>query len=283
MRELIIVIALCSLCNCTSQTKEENSPKKEVIKTIKKDTTKHKTHTMEHFNIKDYENLKKDPEFSNKINDNQYILDDKRIRIWFDDEIIKVEEASKTSPYEIHKTFYAKNKSLKYSVKLFYDFQIGVWLYYNEQGKLLKETNSDLPYKFSIEDLKKKMLKEHDIDIMDVGKMAGIRRFVIHEHSNTAFYEVYVKTGKPNEVDQYVIHGTTGEMLFTDTEYRDEKGNSPYERYLNKETRKENLHTRYKGKDYTRKEWEAYQKTEEYKKALEEYNKKGLWDKLFGN
>ena len=69
----------------------------------------------------------------------------------------------------------------------------------------------------------------------------------------------------PNyETDCIVIDGTTGEILFKTTLSRyDEHALPPFDQYLevlkNKEQEDNAFYKSYKGKDYTKKEWEAFE------------------------
>ncbi|QYS92309.1 hypothetical protein JJC04_07370 [Flavobacterium covae] len=76
------------------------------------------------------------------------------------------ERKKDNSPYEYHKSFFKKNNLLKSNLTIFYSFPIGITLEYDETGKLIKEINNDLPYKFSVDDLREKIKKEYDVDIV---------------------------------------------------------------------------------------------------------------------
>lgn len=72
---------------------------------------------------------------------------------------------SKNSPVTFIKVFYESTKSLKVTGQRFYDFVYGEWKEYSEQGKLIKNTDHDKDYKFSIHDLQKLIMQEYGVDI----------------------------------------------------------------------------------------------------------------------
>ena len=72
---------------------------------------------------------------------------------------------SKNSPVTFIKVFYESTKSLKVTGQRFYDFVYGEWKEYSEQGKLIKDTDHDKNYKFSIHDLQKLIIQEYGVDI----------------------------------------------------------------------------------------------------------------------
>lgn len=69
--------------------------------------------------------------------------------------------------------FYIYNKKsslLQLKGQTFYNFPIGVWKEYDENGKLIKETNWDKNYPFKVEDLCKLIKEEYGVDLMVVSE-----------------------------------------------------------------------------------------------------------------
>lgn len=148
MKELILIMLLFHNISCNGQINNNT-----------------KTDTMEHFNISKYKDLPLDPQSSSTEYDKTYIYQDLRIRVINSPNTSQIEEQRMNSPYLTSKTFF-KNNNLKSIGKHFYSFPIAIYKEYNETGKLVKEVNNDAPYKFSVEDLIKKIKKEHDVDIV---------------------------------------------------------------------------------------------------------------------
>ncbi len=166
---------------------------------------------MEHFNIKKYENLDKDNDFSSSINDLFYKSGNERIRIILGAEI-QVETREVNSPYKFYKVYFSKSLGLKATGNTFYGLPVGTDKMYNEQGKLLKEINHELPYKFSIVDLRDKLIHEYDVDIVkgyNLKTPDAIKIGRSFYENAPSYYQVgFQKNGKYVYLE---IDGTTGE------------------------------------------------------------------------
>jgi hypothetical protein len=112
-------------------------------------------------------------------------------------------------PYVMCRVFYMHSCSLKVKGEKFYDFPIGVWQYFDENGHLTEEVNWEEPYKISIKDLYTKM-KNVNVDIMDKTKRVVVTR----EDSPEPYYKVFspVETGK-SEMNIFVIDGINGDIV----------------------------------------------------------------------
>ena len=100
----------------------------------------------------------------------------------------------------------------------FYDCIIGFRREYNENGTLIKEINTDKPYKFSWQDLVQKMKMEYDIDLMD--KLDQIKNdncvASVSRNPQIMQYQVripreFIPHGIPEE--RFEIDAITGEVI----------------------------------------------------------------------
>jgi hypothetical protein len=100
----------------------------------------------------------------------------------------------------------------------FYDCIIGFRREYSENGTLIKEINTDKPYKFSWQDLVQKMKMEYDIDLMD--KLDQIKNdncvASVSRNPQIMQYQVripreFIPHGIPEE--RFEIDAITGEVI----------------------------------------------------------------------
>ena len=95
-------------------------------------------------------------------------------------------------------------------------FKKGIWYYFDEQGKLLKEEDNDLPFTFSFEELIKYLQKQN------IPISLGHNQFGFH----TSFYTEFENslpmwrvrwlsdtTKTPNTIEELIIDGKTGKLL----------------------------------------------------------------------
>ncbi len=121
-----------------------------------------------------------------------------------------VEIKNPPNPHSVLKLFFMKSGKLKATGEKFYSFPIGVWRYYDESGTLTKETNWETNYKFTIEELDKKM---QDIGINIMQMKLG---FDVHRASvGVPLYFVSYPIDPLNIYDVYElkIDGITGKTL----------------------------------------------------------------------
>lgn len=216
--KIIFMILLCCLNICKAQ---------------KKDRLTNNDKTMEKFEKNKYGELTLDPEFIHSKNDTSYLSRDKKIRIISEDETIQVEEKEIDSPYELTKSYYTKNNQLKLSINKFYSLSYGFLREYDENGNLIKEKDLDKNYKFSINDLIKKMKNEFGIDITDINKTQDVYRYSLNKKVDKAFYEVSIKSEIGGEVlKQFLIDGNTGKLLYRINQSPEEKKGDIYNQYL---------------------------------------------------
>jgi hypothetical protein len=147
--KIILTILLLGTINCKSQIKDS------LNNNIKKDN-------MRYFDIKKFDENKKGGEWIFTTQDGTYV----RQMGLFQDNTYSEERKGKNSPVTTNCIFY-KNGVQKATDQEFYFFLIGIGKEFDTHGELIKETNYDLPYKFSVEDLRNKLKKEYKIDIID--------------------------------------------------------------------------------------------------------------------
>jgi hypothetical protein len=117
----------------------------------------------------------------------------------------------KDTPFTIVKAFH-ENTSLLTKGEEFYNFRVGIYKEYDENGNLTKEINYDKDYKFSIDDLAKKMKEEYKIDILKRSPWVKVMRDKI---DSGIIYKVmvYLKENKYSDTKNYTIDGTTGKVI----------------------------------------------------------------------
>lgn len=174
----LIVVCLLSM-SCVAQEKGNKSLSNRL--------------SIEKFDRNKFGELTLNTEYVSSRNDTFYLSKDKKIRIIYEDETIQVEEKEIGLPYELRKSYFTKNNQLKSSVHRFYSLSYGFLREYNEEGNLIKEKNLDENYKFSIDDLIKKMRNEYGIDIMNTNKTLDVWRYPLNKNVNKAYYEVFIK------------------------------------------------------------------------------------------
>lgn len=128
----------------------------------------------------------------------------------FNSEIYVVNISYPDSPRETQKEYYVSTLNLKRQGDYFYGFEIGVWKDYNESGEVVKETDFDKPYAFSVEDLIKKM-KKTGVDLSV--KEFGIK--VSRNNNKTPIYIVsYPEIKGSSTVIVLMISGVDGEIVY---------------------------------------------------------------------
>lgn len=269
MKKILISICLISLNSCISQIKGDKKEKE----------------SMEYFDISRFKDWEVDTNYSTTENYNFLKKGNERIEIVINERTIYVQKTNTANPYGIRKNYYPKNKLLKSVFYEFYSMLLGGAKKYDEGGKLIEEIDYDKPYKFSIKELIEKVKKEYDVDLEKKIENNWAKRKV-DQNLKKPFYEVSLGSKEiPGQQDYILIDGTTGETLFETIYYT--KGDidtmNPFDQYiakLKKEEEEDNSYYKtYKGKDYTKKEWEIFE--EEWHKNYEQNKNKGFWDDIF--
>ena len=266
MKQLIITTILSLLMiHCKGQQNDNIKPNN-----LKKDT-------MEYFNENTYKDWEIDNNYSAPYPEMEKFLKrgNEKARITKDDAKIYVTISNTLNPYEQILVYSPKTKICIASYKEFYKNIIGFLTEYNEIGKLIKEIDYDKPYKFSIEDLIKKMKDDYKVDLLDVKHVISLYRYEEKKELNIPLYEIWYNYDdlNRNNVECYLINGTTGETLFTIKRFLGDKKGSLLQNYLdslkNKQKTTSAIYKTHQGKSYTQAEWEAYEE-----KQYEEYCKR---------
>ncbi|PAM91420.1 hypothetical protein B4N84_28350 [Flavobacterium sp. IR1] len=255
------------------------------IKTVPKKTNN--KNKMEYFNIDIYKDWEIDSEWSSSENKKFLKKGEERLRIRFYEDEIQLNKTSVINPYKKIFVYYKKNKLLRSYGMQFYQFSIGIRKIYDETGILVKEIDNDKPYIFSLPQLIEKIKKEHDVDLEDLTQGCSVHRRV-DKNLKKPIYEVYLlsKEDPYSKKKYFLMDGVTGELIHT-TSYprRSDEIKTPFNQYLisleKKEQEDNAFYKNYKGKDYTKKEWEAFE--EEWYRDFEE-KKEGrnfFWDNIF--
>ncbi|MGV0925393.1 hypothetical protein [Empedobacter tilapiae] len=156
-----------------------------------------------------------------------YLDSNNYIEIYFNKETFKITlETTKSSFFSIYREYYT-NDNIKLKGLRFnnnndrFSFRKGIWYDFNVEGKLIKETNYDEPYKFTFEDILKFCEKENiRVDkgpiLQSTGFHSTIRRDV---ENGQPWWEIKrLKTSDTIEIIK--LNGTTGEVLSrTEQEY----------------------------------------------------------------
>jgi hypothetical protein len=124
---------------------------------------------MKKFDAKRYENLPLDSTQRNTEKNKTYISGNKRIQVEYEkDSTVFVSETEINSPYSNRKRYYiSTNKNqLSAEIKYFNGMPIGICKEYDEDGNVIKETDFDENYYFSIQQLIEKMENDFGIDLI---------------------------------------------------------------------------------------------------------------------
>ena len=263
MKNAIIIISLMVINVCFSQKRQ----------------------TMEYFNIDKYKDWETNNDYSSAEESKFLKKENKKVEITIDKDKTYVTQSENQNPYENIFVYSNKTKMCIAFYREFYGINIGKMMQYDENGKLIKEKDYDKPYKFSLKEVIEKIKKEYEIDLEDLTQRCVLERFESVELNKKPLYTAYLRNNDtPGIMDYIVIDGTTGETLFkTDMELNGEGEKTPYYKYIEslKKAEQENnaYYKTYKGKDYTKKEWEVFEEKwyEDYKKNKD----RSFWDDIF--
>jgi hypothetical protein len=172
-----------------------------------KDPSKTNKPHMEKFNKAKFDSNKVNGEYS-------FVLDDgtrvKQMENISGNEYVE-EMTDPKKPFSKVRVYFMDSANIKVKGERFYLIPIGEWQYYNNNGSLIKETNWDSAYKFTINDLAKKVLKSEKIDIMKYQRGVDVLRSDI----SRPLYIVVFPFGpaKPYDIYSLVVDGITGETV----------------------------------------------------------------------
>ena len=110
---------------------------------------------------------------------------------------------------------YDKRGNLRRSLDYFDRFVIGKEYNYDSLGHVTKTIDHDKPYKFSLDDLIKKMKEEYGCDILDKERLIKVYRSEGKDDLHKPWYEVCcLEDTSVYYCNRYLIDGTTGETLY---------------------------------------------------------------------
>ncbi|MBJ2123194.1 hypothetical protein JC605_02685 [Flavobacterium sp. IB48] len=190
----------------------------------------------------------------------------------------------KNSVFTIYKEYNPKGVIYKKWVNFRNDGEVvGIKYEFDVIGKLISEEDTDLHFKITPQDVIK-YCQENKIDLFSF--YTNIDRF-LDEKSKQGFYNINYRGKYGEKFGAKIIiqlDGTTGEIRKVicingrDSESVEILYDAQAE---NKKKEKEDnsYYKTYKGKDYTKKEWEIFE--EEWHKNYEENKNKGFWDDIF--
>ena len=169
------------------------------------------TITSDKFDIKKFDSEKIYNKQSTVLEVNDTLKDSTTIKRYeYSDGYIEIIQVL-NSPIKITKSYFKNTGNIKTISKEFSGCPIGFWNAYNENGKLVKQTNWDKNYSFSVYDLAEKFKKEFDIDIMHTNQ--ALFAPVVRGYENVSYYEVWIS--KRCMCDSRVIRvdGNSGKIL----------------------------------------------------------------------
>lgn len=125
------------------------------------------------------------------------------------------EEVSKPyNPYSYNFVYNRKGILIATSTE-FYGMNVGEYIEYNDHQQIIKTTNYDLPYPFSIENLAKMMESNFSINILDDRQTFKVTRYIDEKNTHKPLYEVHAYyNGDKNWFSSFLIDGNTGELLY---------------------------------------------------------------------
>ncbi|RVU89851.1 hypothetical protein EH230_13900 [Flavobacterium columnare] len=245
-----------------------------------------KNDTMEYFDINKYNDWKaKD---SNSNNDKVFTKGDFYVRVMkYDSAFIEDIENDK-NPIEIRYAYSLKTKRLIYSTKKIYNFSFEVTKEYDENGKLIKETDNDKNYPFKVEDLCKLIKEEYGVDLMvkPNPNKEELQYRVSRSYDSSILKHLYLVSftyGNPDiepgdtilpPIKVVYVDGSNGKILYEESRSLnlangDKIPNSKTKFPQKGEKKASEVYKIYQGKSYTESEWEEFEE-----KQYEAYCKK---------
>ena len=118
------------------------------------------------------------------------------------------------SPYEYYNEYNASGNIIKSNASFYYA-TTGIGREYDGHGNIIKETNFDSGYSFSIAMLIEKMKEEYEIDLLNE-KDKSVYRYFDEEYLHIFVYIVELRIDTPSVKyrDIYLIDANTGETLY---------------------------------------------------------------------
>jgi len=190
----------------------------------------------------------------------------------------------KNSVFTIYKEYYPKGVIYRKWV----NFRngggaVGMKYEFDQSGKLITEIDTDSNFKITPQDVIK-YCQENNIDLFS--PYTTIDRFK-DEKVNESFYNINYRRKYGKKIGSRIIiqlDGNTGEIrkvVCINGKHNDSVETLYDAKVENKQKEEEDntYYKSYKGKDYTKKEWEVFE--EEWYKNYKENKDKGFWDDIF--
>ncbi|GAA3771485.1 hypothetical protein GCM10022423_26980 [Flavobacterium ginsengiterrae] len=206
-----------------------------------------------------------------------------RISIISTDRVIQVTRSNINNPYKYISVYDVKTKVIQVLGVRFKSMSIGTSTYYDDNGIKTKEIQNEKPYKFSLTDMIEKFKTEYSLDIENPKVLYDINRFIGKTELKIPLYEVSIREDFPYVCTSYLIDGNTGKTLYSIKmdEIEPKSVLHEYFKILKKQEEEDNAYfNTYKGKDYTKAEWEIF-KEQHYKEYERKKESKGFWHDLF--
>lgn len=277
MKKSLLLLYFLATCNCISQT---TTVTEKTTNQIKKDK-------MQYFNIELYKDWETDPAWSQTEDQKFLKKDNERVSISYYDYKIQVVRSSILNTYKRTTVYDQKTSVLRIFLTQFYQFSIGTTKTYDETGLLITEVDNDKPYIFALPQLIEKIKNKNGVDLEDRAQKSIVSRHVAKEIGKP-IYEVYLpsKEYPDTERDYFLIDGITGETLFKSSyPTRSAKPKVPlyeYQKTLRKKETEDNAYYKsYKGKHYTKKEWDIFEEEWHRKEEEQKNGRNFFWDNIF--
>lgn len=171
----------------------------------KSDFSSKKNEKMKKFDKRKFRDLRKEGKNS------FFLKDSTKVKFNESEDYYSETRIEHKSQYCSVNRFYKSNESVKYSGQFFQKFPIGIHREYDEKGNLIKETNYDSDFLYSIDSLSVKLKGEYGIDINDPNLPVTIGR----ENHIFPQYKIFVNL-KDDLYSGYrvlVFDGHTGELI----------------------------------------------------------------------
>ncbi|MDR2916548.1 MAG: hypothetical protein LBV74_17260 [Tannerella sp.] len=180
---------------------------------------------MKKFDLNDFKDLPLANWCSPTDDHRVYMTDTKKISVTISHKSadIVVTREDMNTPYGSMEIYALKTKILIREGKQFSTMPVGIWTDYDENGKLIKETDYDSRFLFSVDSLIVKMKKEYDVDILDK-ENTWVQRYAVNQDPNKPVYRVTSRLYQYSEnYNIFIIEGNTGDLIFRGIQYAGDK------------------------------------------------------------
>ncbi|MBM0652042.1 hypothetical protein JMN10_15075 [Capnocytophaga genosp. AHN8471] len=190
--------------------------------------------------------------------------------------------------YYYHQNGKLESKGKYFGLRSF--VSIGLWQYYDENGKLIKEVNEDAKFRFWTSDKILEILHNEGLINLRTGENRSADKFSAYfiEKEKKLVFNIFHKEidFKSESYWEFVFDckiGNYSKKKYNRYKYGVQilekpllKGSKEYEQKYKKD-----VSYTFHGKTYTEEEWKAFEQ-EQWEKYQAKRNHKSFWDKLFG-